>query len=225
MTPSAWTALATICLAAATFLTALVAFFQDGIQRWLRRSRLSLEIRKVPPDTHQIAMSRSVTGPGGIRLELPQVPALWVRARVTHLRGPSATEVEMVVEKVWNGHGQERVQRETFLPLNLSWAHVGGSTMKIPRGLFRHCDIGRFEQDAQSTSTVFVFSTIVQPNVVATGSFPNVLKAGDYEFDLLMTGENVKPVRTTWRLSFPPAWSDDQDEMLNRIAISRVDPD
>jgi hypothetical protein len=71
--------------------------------------------------------------------------------------------------------------------------------------------------------------TVVQPNRVATGDRPNVLGAGDYggayEFELLMTGDNVKPLRTTWRLSFSKEWSEVESEMLERISITRVDPD
>jgi hypothetical protein len=220
-----WTAIGTLVLAAGTILLAIIALFQENIQRRFRRSHLTLEIRKAPPDTHQIAMKRYVdTGKGSV-LELPQIPALYVRARIIHVKGPSANQVEIVVEKVWNGHGKGRTPRDTFLPLSLSWAHFGGSTIAIPHGIFRYCDVGRFVKDEKSEKTFFMFTTVVQPNAVATGSPPNVLEAGDYEFELMMTGDNVKPVRTTWRLSFLEEWSEDESEMLKRIVIAPVDPE
>jgi len=59
----------------------------------------------------------------------------------------------------------------------------------------------------------------VQPNPVGTGLPPNVLVPGEYEFELLLSGDNTDTVRTRWRLSFEPFWSDDEAPMLAAISL------
>jgi hypothetical protein len=120
----------------------------------------------------------------------------------------------------------QRVFVRTFLPMSLRWSHFQppSATVRVPRRAFRHCDLGHFTYDVDSQTTIFVFDTIVMPNPVGSGAgeFPNVLKAGIYEVDLILTGDNVHVERGRWRIEFPPEWSEDEDEMLERIRIERV---
>lgn len=207
----AGTAIGTIVLAAATLALAGAALFDDALRKRFRRARLSVEIPATPPDTHQIAMTHVQTGQLLFN-------AIYVRARVQHQAGPSAENVELVALSVLEIDGEQRRRRETFLPLSLSWSHFGGVAIRIPAGLFRHCDVGRFQPD-ENRKTVFLLSTAVQPNRVAAGAIPNLLPAGSYEIELLLTGDNVPHQRKRWRLAFEENWSDDEAAMLARIKI------
>jgi ABC-type phosphate transport system substrate-binding protein len=61
---------------------------------------------------------------------------------------------------------------------------------------------------------ILILDTMIQPNPVASGEIPNVIKPGKYRFELLLSGDNVKTLRKIWGLEFDK-WSDDEGEMLN----------
>jgi hypothetical protein len=211
-----WTAIATVALAGGTALLAIVSVLP--FNRWLFKAHLRIEITKRPPDTHQILSYLPRTSPDEALVSFPTV---YVRARITHERGPSAENVELLAKKVWDDKGDRFEERASFLPLNLVWSHVGQSTSRIPGGVFRHCDVGRFQQHPTSGETIFVLSTLVQPNPVAFGALPSVLPAGSYVIQLSLTGDNVRHRLTSWRLSFPAEWSDDEGTMLGRITLEQ----
>lgn len=146
---------------------------------------------------------------------------LYLRARVSHRRGKAAENVEVLAASLWSeddsGH---REPAPGFLPLNLTWSHVGGATIRIPRKLFRHCDVGHFA-NVNGETTLFL-DTIAQPNPVAGGDLPTVRWPGRYVLELQLSGDNVKTISRRWRIEFRPAWSDDEASMLERIRVERV---
>ena len=145
-----------------------------------------------------------------------------VRMRVEHVKGPAAENVEVVATRAWNVRADgERLEREEFLPLNLTWSHVGGATMRIPAGLFRHCDVGHFQPDGKG-ACLFVLDTLVLPNIMSSGASPTVLPPGNYEIEFRIVGDNTPHKSVTWRVYFPAAWSDDEKTMLGNITIGPV---
>lgn len=219
MEDTSWTASTWIALGGtlAVSLAVIAAVFQEPIrQRW-NRAQLRIEIRTVPPDTHQINLTHPVT-----RRFISK--AIYVRARVLHVRGGVATNAEVIVSDVWRVAHGSRDRVATFLPLPLTWSHLQPSTssIRVPVSLFRHCDLGRFEPDSRNIA-VFRFSTIVQPNPVAGDVVPNLLPPGDYEFELLLSGDNTNTLRQRWGLSFTPFWSDDESVMLGSVRIEPAD--
>src|SRR5438128_2933922 len=88
--PETWTAIGTLSLAAVTVL----ALLSGPLRRRLERARLRMEIRKEPPDTHMIEMTHRTTG-------APLGRTLYVRIRVSHLRGRTAENVELLAAKLW----------------------------------------------------------------------------------------------------------------------------
>jgi len=107
-----WDALASIGTLFLAVVALLIAFFQEPVRRWWSRARLGIEIRKAPPDTHQI----DVTSLGGVFA----YKAIYVRARVSHEGGGVAENVEMMVTGLWEVSGSSRTPRTEFLPLPLS---------------------------------------------------------------------------------------------------------
>jgi len=208
-----WTVVTNVALACVAVLALLVALFQERVRQWLSRARLSMTIRAEMPDTVMIGMADRQTGQ-------PVGKSVWVRIRVSHERGPPAENVEIVMTKLWRVKGRERELVSSFLPLSLSWANRAPptETERLPRGLFRHCDLCVFTPNSAGDTWV-QFTTLVQPNPVGNIGYPNVQKAGDYEFELTMVGDNLRAVTKRWALSFDSSWSNDQATMLGRIRV------
>jgi hypothetical protein len=208
-----WVAIGTLALAGTTVLAIAVAVFQEPIRRHFTRATVSMEIRLEPPDTHQIDGTDPRTGRFLAKL-------VYVRIRVEHVKGSPAENVEIVVAKVWRRISKRWEVVETFLPLSLAWSHVRTPTARVPSGLFRHCDLGRFQPE--NGQPMFVFDLIVQPNPVAGGVVPNALKPGNYMFELQLAGDNVRRITKRWLLNFHGPWSDHEATMLSRIKLTET---
>jgi hypothetical protein len=206
-------AVGTLALAGVTAFTAGVAAFQERIRQFFVRARVAMEIRMEAPDTTQIDGTDPNTGAFTAKL-------LYVRIRVSHRSGRPAENVEIMVTNVWRRAGDDSWQvLQTFLPLTLAWSHVRTVSSRVPSGLFRFCDLGRFQRDDQG-QTIFVFDTIVQPNPVAGGVYPNVLYPGEYRFELALGGDNTNRETGRWLLRFGSGWSDDEATMLSMVSLT-----
>lgn len=204
-----------IIAAAITFLAVAVALFQEKIKDFFRTARLDVKINLEPPDCHQIALTDPRSGSTICN-------SIYIRFRVQHLSGDSAENVELMLSNFWRygGNGSKEVVRE-FLPMNLVWSHFQPQRIevRIPKKLFRHCDFGSFRPFTINNGTILKLDTMVQPNTVAGGNLPNVVLPGQYEFEVMISGNNVKPLTKRWSLEFGRAWSEDESEMLGRIKI------
>lgn len=210
-----WTAIGTLTLAGVATFTLIAAVFQEPIRRHFNRATLSMHIGLDPPDTTWIGATDAFGQSLG--------KILYMRIRVDHNGGTAGDNAEIIVTSLWRrsptaATGYEVVP--TFLPLGLLWSHIRTATIRVPVGVFRHCDLGHFMQvraSDGSTAVFFVFDLIVQPNVVQGDVYPGVLEPGDYKFELTLTGDNVRKVVQRWTLSFEGPWSDD---MLDRIDLA-----
>jgi len=212
-----WVGIGTLSLAGVTAVTALVAAFQEPLRRYFIRAKLSMEIRLAPPDSTQIDGTDPRTGRFVTKL-------LYLRIRVTHTGGKAAENTEILPSMLWRRNDQrEWAVVQTFLPLSLSWSHFQPRTptIRVPVGLFRHCDLGRFQPDT-SGGFVFVFDTFIQPNPVADGLPPNLLLPGDYRIELMLSSDNAKPITKRWNLSFSGPWSDDEQTLLSQVQLTEV---
>jgi hypothetical protein len=209
-----WTVVTNVALACVAVLGLLVALFQERLRQWLSRARLTMSIQVEMPDTVMIGLTDQQGRSVG--------KSVWVRIRVTHEHGPPAENVEIVMTKLWKvkDGGPELVS--SFLPLSLRWANrvPPTATERVPKGLFRHCDLCVFSPNHPQLSETWVqFTTLVQPNPVGNIGYPNVKGAGDYEFELKMVADNLRAVTKRWALSFDSSWSNDEATMLGRISV------
>lgn len=207
-----------VVLSVITLLAVLVAIFQEWLKRRWRRSSLDMIITMRPPDCHQIELIDA-------RTHAPAGKSIYIRIKIIHQKGPSAEGVEVMISdfKKINVSGQ-KTSIPSFLPMNLIWSHFQPRThiVKIPPNIFRHCDLGHFFK-VQDDGCLFILDTIVQPNPVANGMIPGLIQRGRYEFTLLLTGDNVTPLKKSWILEFDGSWSEDEDEMLKKIKIYPID--
>ena len=56
---------------------------------------------------------------------------------------------------------------------------------------------------------------MVQPNPISEGRIPNYFGPGKYQFELLLSGDNVKVLKKKWEIEIL-GWSDSEDIMLNK---------
>ena len=213
-----WNIIISIVAAFITLLAVLVALFQEKIRDYFKTAILGVKINLSPPDCHQIMLS----GPDGTHA----CNSIYIRLKTTHLKGNSAENVEVMLSNFWkiNDDDTREVLRE-FLPMNLVWSHFQPrkTELRIPKKLFRHCDFGYFAPIGHGGETTLKLDTMVQPNPVAGGGLPNVIKPGDYEFEIMVSGDNIKPITKKWHLIFDGTWSEDEQEMLSEhIRIDEV---
>lgn len=206
--PDTWMAIGTIFLGIVTFLAVLVALFQEKIKKYFTQARLKMEILLKRPHSHQIDLTDPVNRKFFSK-------SIYIRILISHLRGSSAQDVEIMIVNFWEIKSDgSKVVKKSFLPMNLVWSHFQPrrTNLRIPKGLFRHCDLGKIQPiDREST---LVLDTMVQPNPVAGGEIPNVIKPGKYEFELWLSGLNTKIIKKRWHLEFDKQWTDNEDKML-----------
>jgi hypothetical protein len=215
--PDIWIAIGTIFLGLVTFLTVLVALFQEKIKKSFTQARLKMEILLKRPHSHQIDLTHSVTGKFLSK-------SIYIRILISHLRGSSAEDVEIMIVNFWEIKPDgSKVIKKSFLPMNLVWSHFKPRriNLRIPKGLFRHCDLGRIQPS--DSKSILVLDTMTQSNPVAGGEIPNVIKPGKYEFELWLSGLNTRIIKKRWRLEFDGQWTDNEDKMLkDHIHLAEV---
>jgi hypothetical protein len=212
--PEVWTAIGTLVLAA---VTVAALFLQDPIRRRYGLAELSMSIASRLPDVHFIMMT-GVTTEGGLHQE----PVLYIRVLVTHRRGRTAENVELFAARVWEIDTSARTEVGKFLPMQLLWSNADGATsLRIPPGVSRHCDLGYIGRGYKYPR--LVVSTKVQPAGVGTfGELPSVLDPGTYEIEVVLSGDNVKPISKAWRITCPATWSNNESTMIAAAAVTPV---
>ena len=210
-----------IAVASATFLVVFVALFQEWIKNniW-NRSKLKISISPVSPDCHKIEFR----GDNGNFIQ----NGIYLRVQVKNIGRKPAENVEVMISKLWkiNEFGNKDLMK-TFLPMNLAWSHYRTSNIRIPVGVFRHCDIGYIKDtltyDGTGLGTKMKFDTIIQPNRVSEDVYPNIVDPGKYKFELIISSDNSKSKNSFWNLYFDEIWTEDEEEMLtNHIKIEKV---
>lgn len=204
-----------IVLSIITLLAVLVALLQEPIRKFLSKSKIKVEIRKTPPDCHQILLTNQHTGEA-------MGNTIYSRIRLTNLtRSNPAENVEVFISHFWKINSNENKKEiTTFLPMNLKWSHTHEIKSTILPSFHRYCDFGSFRQ--ADKKVFLILDTIVQPNPVSGGKVPNIIEAGKYEFQIDVSGSNIDPVSKRWKLEFNNKWHEDEDKMLKSIIIKEA---
>jgi hypothetical protein len=122
----------------------------------------------------------------------------------------------------------------SFLPLNLTWSHVGGVVRaSIHAGLFHNCDLLNIVEDTKLARSLphlypdpslFMFNTEVRPTKVGSGLWPTLKPPGLYELDIVTYGSNARPSYKTLTIEYRSYYPDEPD-MFSRGLIITVDGD
>lgn len=192
-----------------TLLAVVAAFLQETIRRLLSRAVLDMEINLIPPDSHQI----DITDSKGLNRQ----KSIYIRIKVNHIKGVAGENVEiMPISFSKIDDSGTLIPISYFLPINLVWSHFQPRTnvVRVPVGLFRHCDFGHIIESRPHNDPVLILDTLVQPNPVSEGQVPTIFKSGKYQFELLLSGDNVKVLKKKWEIEIN-GWSDNESIMLS----------
>lgn len=205
---------ATIGTFSAIAVALLIALFQDRIREWWNKAKLEINISITPPDCHKIELHDQK----GNFIQ----NCIYLRARVTNIGRRPAENTEVMISRLWkiDALGNEKIV-ETFLPMNLAWSHYRTNNMRIPTGVFRHCDIGDIR--CYASETQMRFDIIVQPYQVEGFKYPNIVNPGKYRFELITSADNAISEQSLWELEFDGIWVEDEKEMLKKhIHINKI---
>ena len=183
--------------------------------------KVSIELKA--PDS--ILIQTQVTNPMTGQL-LGYLPTFYYRLRIVNTGNATAREIEVRVldlrRRNPTGHF---VTDPSFLPLNLTWSHVGGVVLpSIHSGLFHNCDLlhvvenNGLSQSAYPDPTQFMFNTQVQPTPVGPGVWPTLKPVGVYELDVVAYAANADPVRTTLTIDYR-GWFANEGDMFSKGLI------
>lgn len=214
-------------LAGLTLLAVLVAVFHEWLRQKFTRCALDMKINLIPPDSHQIELihyGQQMLSTGmPLVIETGRERTLYVRAKISHKGGSPGENAEIMITSFKEFDKNDRlVEVSNFLPMNLVWSHFQPRTniIRVPKKLFRHCDFGHFVK--KNGKAILILDTIVEPNVIASGEKPNNFKGGKYQFELLLSGDNIRPVKKKFNIEFSGDWSENEEEMLDDIQIQET---
>ncbi len=133
-------------------------------------------------------------------------------------RRVSATNVEVMLSKLWDVTSKPAKEIQPFLPVQLTWAYRVTSPLLRPEtevivetiqpDVFRYCNLCRVDKAALNW---LEFATFVIPNPMQ-GKWATRKPVGLYEVDLVLTAANFGPEFVTFRIDFKGgAWPADDN--------------
>jgi hypothetical protein len=201
-----------LALSIFTLLALIVALFQEFIRKYFNRANLKIEIKKHPPDCHQILLTDQNGNPVG--------ESIYIRIRITNLSTSNiAEDTEVFISHFWkiNRNGKKK-EIKTFLPMNLQWSHTHDIKTNVLPNFYRYCDFGSIRKDNNDSPFLFL-DTIVKPNPVSGGKIPYIIDPGKYEFEIVLSGRNIKPTTKRWMFEFKNIWKNTEKAMLKTITF------
>lgn len=211
-------------IAVALFL-GISGIFQDWLRALFKRPKLRVSISLEPPDCLKVPVT--LRGEKGRNLH-NAYNVYYLSFRVENQGNYRMEDAEVMVVSLRKRGLDHRYKRvRDFVPLNLTWAHSRDTTMpKIQPHLHKHCAFGEVAECIQvpvgdygiseAWNVVFVLNTAVEPS---TGS--HILEPGDYQIKLVFAANNLKPKTKTYNLTIQDRWSENENEMFEKIVSVR----
>jgi hypothetical protein len=221
-------------MAIAAILTAIIgaiAIFQETIRGWFYHPKLSVTIDSEPPDCQKtyIRLPDEMVDLARMR----RIDSYYFRIKVSNSGNVPAENVEVFADELMKkAEDGKLVTVNTFLPMNLSWSHVGWLFFPtINPETYKHCDIfhiidpkGRRYVEAEDTQwsdipqelTIISFDTIVKPNALS-----HLVPVGAYQLKLTIAAKNAKSVTKTFHINLTGQWFENEHDMLTKgVSIS-----
>jgi hypothetical protein len=216
----AWGTVADWFVVLGTLILAAVALFQDTIRGWFYRPKFRVSCKCEPPDCIAIPItSQFVTD------------SIFLRILVENIGNATAQTAEVYAKelRLLRLDGNWEIV-SSFPHMNLKWANLGQMYTRIVPGMAKHCDVGHiidpskrqdFNENAPqlrltSAITSLAFELIVRPN-----NMSHIVGPGDYELDIQVAAENVRPITRTLQISLKGTWDADEETMLrNGVGIT-----
>lgn len=195
-------------------LIGIAGIFREWILDKIFYPKLNLSLKLAPPDSLAIALYRN-----GVKW----LDSYYFRIKVTNSGRRPASDVELLVEKIFKKQGGKLKRITSFVPLKLVWSNTQAQNGldKLPRiqsnKMYEHCDLGHIEPDS-SGSFVFRLDTKVQPT-----NFCNILSKGHYKLTTVTSANNVSPFRNEWELFFDGnLYNNEKDQFSKGVRIRKL---
>jgi hypothetical protein len=215
---SAWGTVADWFVAGGTLILAAVAVFQETIRGWFYCPEFHVSIKGEPPDCVSVPFSR----PDGTFV----ADSIYLRLWVENVRNATAKNAEVYAKELRRQRLDRTWERVgTFPPMNLKWANLLGAIYfpRIAPEMGKHCDVGHIVDPARrhllgedaarlgltTQQTSLAFDLMVAPNHRG-----HIIGPGEYQLDILVAAENVRPLKRTVTISLQGTWDADETTML-----------
>jgi hypothetical protein len=216
-----------------TIALAIVAIFQDIIRAWIKRPILNIEIKVKPPDCHKTYLFKPFPGTGEGRVSDYYADCYYFRLRIINSGNCRAENVEVFASELTKKLADGTFERvNSFLPMNLLWAHIGTPFFNISHGMEKHCDLAHIvdprkrhlfngEENPLSNiglKTFLSLDTIVKPNTMS-----HLIEPGIYRMKLIVGSSNTNPKERVFEINHTGEWIEDENRMLqDGIAVKSI---
>jgi hypothetical protein len=209
--------LANWVVAFGTLVLAAVAVFQETIRGWFYRPAFKVSIKTERPDCVKVPS----TWPDGTFA----ANVLYLRLWIENIGNATAKNAEVYAKEL----RRQRVDRtwelvNGFPSMNLRWADFHTLYFQgITPDMGKHCDLGHITDPARRNLLHEDAPSLGLTNQQASLAFdvmfpPNhrghIIGPGEYELDILVAAENMRPTKWTVTISLPGIWDADEATML-----------
>ena len=211
-----------------TFSAVMVALFKDDYVRRRDRPILKATIRPSFPDCAPAVIYTQA---------LARADAYYIRLWVENVGKNRAEDVQVYVANLYQRDtAKGSFQRvDTFLPMNLSWAHSQPKEREIfaegiASKMGRHCDVGHVvkPQDGEPFGVSHTDAVMGICHLMldleappATGSY--MLAAGTYRLELWIAGSNAERITEFVQIKVDGRWFDATEMFKKGLVVEPVD--
>lgn len=200
-----------------TLVLALVAVFQDTVRGWFYRPTFQISTKTGPPDC--------VAGPVNLLDGSFVADSVYLRVWVENVGNATARNVEVYAKELRRRRADTNWERvSAFPPMNLRWANLG--TIYFPSiapEMGKHCDVGHvvdparrhlLKEDAPRLDLTNQQSSLAFDLMVAPNHRGHIVGPGEYQLDILVAAENVRPKKAKVVINLRGPWYPDEATML-----------
>lgn len=203
-------------VAAGTLVLAAVAVFQETIRGWFYHPAFRVSTKTEPPDC--VAVPVTVDGTF-------VADSIYLRIWVENVGNATAKNAEVYASGLRRRRADGTWEQVgAFPPMNLTWANIG--TIYFPSiapEMGKHCDVGHIvdptrrhllREDAPRLALTNQQASLAFDLMVAPNHRGHIIGPGEYQLDILVAAENVRPIKRTVAISLRGTWDTDETRML-----------
>lgn len=216
-TMSLWGTVADWLVAAGTLVLAAVAVFQETIRAWFYHPAFQVSIKTEPPDCVAVPFTRT----DGTFV----ANSIYLRLWVENIGNATARNAEVYAKELCRKRADGTWERVgTFPPMNLKWANLGAIYFpSIVPEMGKHCDIGHIvdpacrqllREDAPRLALTDQQTSLAFDLMVAPNHRGHIIGPGEYQLEILVAAENVRPIKRTLTIFLRGTWDADETRML-----------
>lgn len=211
-----WTAVANWLMVIGTLVVAAVAIFQETIRGWFYHPAFRVSVKTAPPDCVAVPFYSN----GALISN-----AVYIRLWVENAGNATARNVEVYAHELRRRRADGQFERvAAFPPMNLKWSNVGSIYFpSIAPEMGKHCDVGHItdpvhrqilHEDAPALGLTVQQSSLAFDLMVAPNHRGHIVGPGEYQLDVLIAADNVRPKKGLVAINLRGPWYADETTML-----------